>query len=72
MICCTGKLTVVFAFVPQKRVVAVVDGVTLVAAVSVKVLQDGDSYSSLLQVALRLHGRCLCRRIPSIYSVLSS
>ncbi|XP_056869184.1 condensin-2 complex subunit G2 isoform X1 [Takifugu flavidus] len=37
------------------RAVAVVDGVTLVAAVSLKVLQDGDAYSALLQVALRLH-----------------
>lgn len=36
---------------------AVVDGVTLVASVSLKVLQDGDAYSALLQVALRLHGR---------------
>lgn len=26
------------------------------AAVSLKVLQDGDAYSGLLQVALRLHG----------------
>uniref|UniRef100_H3CJY7 Non-SMC condensin II complex, subunit G2 n=1 Tax=Tetraodon nigroviridis TaxID=99883 RepID=H3CJY7_TETNG len=38
-----------------KRVVAVVDGVTLVAAASLKVLQDGDAYTALLQVALRLH-----------------
>lgn len=41
----------------QKHVIAVVDGVTLVASVSLKVLQDGDAYSALLQVALRLHGR---------------
>lgn len=36
---------------------AVVDGVTLVAAVSVKVLQDGDTYSTLLQIAHKLHGQ---------------
>ncbi|XP_070784454.1 condensin-2 complex subunit G2 [Enoplosus armatus] len=38
-----------------KHVMAVVDGVTLVAAVSVKVLQDGDTYSALLEIAHRLH-----------------
>lgn len=32
-----------------KHVMAVVDGVTLVAMVSVKVLQDGDTYSALLE-----------------------
>lgn len=37
---------------------AVVDGVTLVAAVSLKVLEDGDTYSALLEVAHRLHGQC--------------
>lgn len=37
---------------------AVVDGVTLVAAVSVKVLQDGDTYSALLEIAHRLHSPC--------------
>ncbi|XP_047204958.1 condensin-2 complex subunit G2 isoform X1 [Girardinichthys multiradiatus] len=39
-----------------KHVMAVVDAVALVAAVSVKVLQDGDTYSSLLDIAHRLHG----------------
>lgn len=39
---------------------AVVDGVTLVAAVSLKVLQDGDTYSALLKIASSLHGRCPC------------
>ena len=43
----------------QKHVMAVVDGVTLVAAVSVKVLQDGDTYSALLEIAHRLHGQRL-------------
>ncbi|XP_043960274.1 condensin-2 complex subunit G2 isoform X1 [Gambusia affinis] len=38
-----------------KHVMAVVDGVTQVAAVSLKVLQDGDTYSSLLDIAHRLH-----------------
>ncbi|KAM4718590.1 LOW QUALITY PROTEIN: condensin-2 complex subunit G2 [Anableps anableps] len=38
-----------------KHVMAVVDGVTLVAAVSLKVLQDGDTYSALLDIAHRLH-----------------
>ncbi|XP_074478692.1 condensin-2 complex subunit G2 isoform X2 [Sebastes fasciatus] len=38
-----------------KHVMAVVDGVTLVAAVSLKVLEDGDTYSALLEVAHRLH-----------------
>lgn len=37
---------------------AVVDGVTLVADVSIKVLQDGDTYSALLEIVQRLHGRC--------------
>lgn len=46
----------------QKHVMAVVDGVTLVAAVSLKVLQDGDTYSALLQIAHRLHGWCPCTR----------
>ncbi|XP_045929884.1 condensin-2 complex subunit G2 isoform X1 [Micropterus dolomieu] len=39
-----------------KHVMAVVDGVTLVAMVSVKVLQDGDTYSALLEIVHRLHG----------------
>lgn len=47
----------------------IVDGVTLVAAVSVKVLQDGDAYSALLKLALRLHGRCLCRWFLSVFMV---
>ncbi|XP_070709148.1 condensin-2 complex subunit G2 [Pempheris klunzingeri] len=38
-----------------KHVMAVVDGVTLVAVVSLKVLQDGDTYSALLEIAHRLH-----------------
>ncbi|XP_074549020.1 condensin-2 complex subunit G2 isoform X2 [Halichoeres trimaculatus] len=38
-----------------KHVMAVVDGVTLVASISVKVLQDGDSYTALLDTAHMLH-----------------
>ncbi|KAM9712590.1 condensin-2 complex subunit G2 [Menidia menidia] len=38
-----------------KRVMAVVDGVTLVATVSLNVLQDGDTYAGLLDIARRLH-----------------
>ncbi|CAJ1082067.1 condensin-2 complex subunit G2 isoform X1 [Xyrichtys novacula] len=38
-----------------KHVIAVVDGVTLVASASLKVLQDGDSYSALLRTADMLH-----------------
>ncbi|XP_067434288.1 condensin-2 complex subunit G2 isoform X1 [Thunnus thynnus] len=38
-----------------KHVIAVVDGVTLVAAMSLKVLQDGDSYKALLEIAHQLH-----------------
>ncbi|XP_067341992.1 condensin-2 complex subunit G2 [Channa argus] len=38
-----------------KHVMAVVDGVTLVASVSLKVLQDGDIYSALLQIVQSLH-----------------
>ncbi|XP_010789206.1 condensin-2 complex subunit G2-like, partial [Notothenia coriiceps] len=34
---------------------SVVDGVTLVAAESLKVLQDGETYSSLLEIIHRLH-----------------
>nr|XP_040023669.1 condensin-2 complex subunit G2 [Gasterosteus aculeatus aculeatus]XP_040023670.1 condensin-2 complex subunit G2 [Gasterosteus aculeatus aculeatus] len=37
------------------RVMAVVDGVTLVAYASIKVLQDGDTYGALLEIAHRLH-----------------
>lgn len=40
----------------QKHIMAVVDGVTLVASVSLKVLQDGDKYSPLLEAVHRLHG----------------
>ncbi|XP_051267133.1 condensin-2 complex subunit G2 isoform X2 [Dicentrarchus labrax] len=38
-----------------KHVIAVVEGVTLVAEVSLKVLQDGDTYSALLEITDRLH-----------------
>ncbi|XP_017261883.1 condensin-2 complex subunit G2 isoform X2 [Kryptolebias marmoratus] len=38
-----------------KQVMAVVDGVTFVATVSLKVLQDGDTYSPLLEIAHSLH-----------------
>ncbi|GLD54659.1 condensin-2 complex subunit G2 [Lates japonicus] len=38
-----------------KHVMAVVDGVTLVALVSLKVLQDGDTYRILLEIAHELH-----------------
>lgn len=39
---------------------AVVDAVTLVAYASIKVLQDGDTYGALLEIAHRLHSRCPC------------
>ncbi|XP_029955614.1 condensin-2 complex subunit G2 isoform X2 [Salarias fasciatus] len=39
-----------------KHVMAVVDGVTLVATVSLGVLQEGDTYSELLKITHRLHG----------------
>lgn len=39
---------------------AVVDGVTLVAIVSIKVLEDGDTYKALLEIANQLHGECTC------------
>ncbi|XP_022622896.1 condensin-2 complex subunit G2 isoform X1 [Seriola dumerili] len=38
-----------------KHVMAVVDGVALVALLSVKVLQDGDTYSTLLEIVHKLH-----------------
>ncbi|XP_040921195.1 condensin-2 complex subunit G2 isoform X2 [Toxotes jaculatrix] len=38
-----------------KHVMAVVDGITLVTLVSVKLLQDGDTYSVLLEIAHKLH-----------------
>ncbi|XP_008289557.1 condensin-2 complex subunit G2 [Stegastes partitus] len=38
-----------------KHVMAVVDGVTLVSTVSLKALEDGDTYSALLEVAHRLN-----------------
>ncbi|XP_034416407.1 condensin-2 complex subunit G2 isoform X2 [Cyclopterus lumpus] len=37
------------------HVMAVVDGVTLVADVSIKVLEDGDAYNALLEIIHRLH-----------------
>lgn len=36
---------------------AVAHGVALVAATSLEVLQDGHSYSALLQIAHMLHGQ---------------
>nr|XP_020457943.1 condensin-2 complex subunit G2 isoform X2 [Monopterus albus] len=39
----------------QKHVMAVVDGVTLVASLSLKVLEDVDTYSALLEIAHMLH-----------------
>ncbi|XP_068437822.1 condensin-2 complex subunit G2 isoform X2 [Clinocottus analis] len=42
--------------VDPAHVMAVVDGVTLVADVSIKVLEDGEAYSALLEIAHRLHG----------------
>ncbi|XP_034428998.1 condensin-2 complex subunit G2 isoform X1 [Hippoglossus hippoglossus] len=41
--------------VDPKHVMAVVDGVALVASASLKVLQDGDTYRALLKVAHKLH-----------------
>lgn len=41
---------------PQKRVMAVMAGVTCVALVSLKVLQDEDRYSALLEIIHKLHG----------------
>ncbi|KAG7526439.1 condensin-2 complex subunit G2 isoform X1 [Solea senegalensis] len=38
-----------------KRVIAVVDSVTLVALVSLKILQDGDTYCALLEIVNKLH-----------------
>lgn len=52
---CKQPKCFVFSF-PQKLTMAVVDGVTLVATLSVKVLQEGDSYSTLLQIVRKLHG----------------
>ncbi|KAG7224983.1 hypothetical protein INR49_014900 [Caranx melampygus] len=39
-----------------KHVMAVVDGVALVALLSLTALQDGDTYSDLLETAHKLHG----------------
>uniref|UniRef100_A0A8C3AZ16 Non-SMC condensin II complex, subunit G2 n=1 Tax=Cyclopterus lumpus TaxID=8103 RepID=A0A8C3AZ16_CYCLU len=39
----------------ETHVMAVVDGVTLVADVSIKVLEDGDAYNALLEIIHRLH-----------------
>ncbi|XP_029001424.1 condensin-2 complex subunit G2 isoform X1 [Betta splendens] len=41
--------------VDKKHVIDVVDGVTLVASVSLKVLQDGDLYTTLLEIIHKLH-----------------
>lgn len=51
-------LFIYFLFL-QKHVIAVVEGVTVVATVSSKILQDGDSYKALLEIAHQLHGWCL-------------
>uniref|UniRef100_A0A3Q3FX96 Non-SMC condensin II complex, subunit G2 n=1 Tax=Labrus bergylta TaxID=56723 RepID=A0A3Q3FX96_9LABR len=47
-----------------KHVMAVVDGVTLVASASLNVLQEGDSYSALLETAHRLHGWSVLESLP--------
>ncbi|XP_047185825.1 condensin-2 complex subunit G2 isoform X1 [Scophthalmus maximus] len=47
-----------------KRVMAVVDGVTLVALVSLKVLQDGDTYTALFEIAHKLHVVLVSLPIP--------
>lgn len=41
----------------QKHATSVVDAVTLVAAASVKTLQEGDTYNELLKIAHSLHGK---------------
>lgn len=60
MSCISTFPNVFYSIFLQKHVMDVVDGVTLVASVSVKVLEDGDTYSSLLQIAHGLHGWCPC------------
>ena len=40
----------------QKQTIAVVEGVTLVATVTLNVLQDGEPYDSLLECSRQLHG----------------
>lgn len=40
----------------QEHVMAVVDGVTVVATLSLKVLEGGDNYEALLEIAHQLHG----------------
>lgn len=42
---------------------AVVDGVTLVALVSLTILQDGDTYDGLLDMVHTLHGGCVVHHL---------
>lgn len=56
----------------QKHAMAVVDAVTLVATLSLKVLQDGDTYSALLQIAHRLHGWSPRTHVPHLMIVFPS
>ncbi|XP_053715886.1 condensin-2 complex subunit G2 [Synchiropus splendidus] len=48
---------------PPENIVSVVDGVTIVATVSLNVLQDGDTYNGLLQIANHLHGLLVSQQI---------
>lgn len=68
MSCISIFLNLLYSLFLQKHVMDVVDGVTLVASVSVKVLEDGDTYSSLLQIAHRLHGWCPCMFVSTLNS----
>lgn len=45
-----------FSSYAQKHVMDIVAGVTLVATISLKVLQDGDTYHGLLNITHQLHG----------------
>ncbi|XP_061661845.1 condensin-2 complex subunit G2 [Syngnathoides biaculeatus] len=58
------------ADVDVKRAKAVVAGVTLVANVSLKVLQDGDTYNGLLQIIQQLHNVLLLLPVTETHVLL--
>ncbi|XP_077410589.1 condensin-2 complex subunit G2 [Vanacampus margaritifer] len=53
-----------------KRVIAIVAGVTLVASISLKVLQDGDTYNGLLHITHQLHDVLVSLPVTEVHVLL--
>lgn len=49
----------IFTVLVQTHTISVLEGVTLVVTASVEVIEDGDTYNSLLECANILNGECL-------------